>query len=502
MTPSDIGALVEAADPAVSPDGRLVAFSVRHLDPAANEYRSRLWWAPADGSGPAEPLTEGARRDAHPAWSPDGRWLAFTSHRGDEGATTVHLLPVARPGEAVALTSWPETVDQLRWSPDGRWLSFVARVPDPHAAGDDDRRPPRRVTRLLSRLDDVGWTLDRPQHVHLVGTPLGGGATGVVRDLTPGRASFSDASWLPDSSGLVAVGDAHETWDLDLGRDLYRLDLAGDGPVRVTTGPVALALPAVAADGARVAVVGVEDPEVDPQNGRVGVVDLASGALRWLDPGVDRTWHAQVGPRPPIWLDDDHVLLTLEDRGDQHVWVVDVTGAPAVPLVTGERVVGGQALAGGTLALQESTATRPGEIVALDPGAGERGRVDGRPGAPALARHRRPGGGRPPPPARPVHGGAGRGRRVGLHARGLRPRRRRPLAGARERARRALRPVRQPLLRRGPGAGGRRLRGGALEPAGVVRARAGLRPGHRRAPVEGRAGDGLGLGRRRRRAWR
>jgi dipeptidyl aminopeptidase/acylaminoacyl peptidase len=279
---------------------------------------------------------------------------------------------MGRPGEVVALCSAPEAVEQLRWSPDGRWLSFVARTADPHAAEADDRRPPRRVTRLSSRLDDVGWVLDRPLHVHVVGTPLGGAATGVVRDLTPGRPEFTDASWLPDSSGLVAVGDAHDTWDLDLARDLYRLPLDGAGPERVTGGAVALALPAVAADGARVAVVGVADPEVEPQNSRVGVVDLATGALRWVDAGIDRTWHAQVGARPPIWLDAAHVLLTLEDRGDQHAWVIDVAtgapgaaGTPAVPLVVGERVVGGLALGGGTLAYQTATATRPGEIAAV-----------------------------------------------------------------------------------------------------------------------------------------
>src|SRR5438067_12730673 len=83
MQPCDIGTLVSAGSPRVSPDGRLVAFVVTRVDGDANCYHGQIWLVPADGSGPGEPFTSGEHRDGYPTWSPDGRRLAYTSTRPD-----------------------------------------------------------------------------------------------------------------------------------------------------------------------------------------------------------------------------------------------------------------------------------------------------------------------------------------------------------------------------------------------------------------------------------
>ncbi|MGH3273081.1 MAG: hypothetical protein ACRDNZ_01990, partial [Streptosporangiaceae bacterium] len=57
MRPDDIGALRQAGDPRVSPDGRTVAFTVTDPDVAANRYTRRIWLAAADGADRARPLT-------------------------------------------------------------------------------------------------------------------------------------------------------------------------------------------------------------------------------------------------------------------------------------------------------------------------------------------------------------------------------------------------------------------------------------------------------------
>ncbi|MDN5749999.1 MAG: hypothetical protein L0H64_16040, partial [Pseudonocardia sp.] len=76
VQPSDIARLVSVTSPAVSPDGRRVAFVVTRFDLDANRYRSAVWLADADGGSAPYPLTAGEHDDGNPTWSPDGRRLA------------------------------------------------------------------------------------------------------------------------------------------------------------------------------------------------------------------------------------------------------------------------------------------------------------------------------------------------------------------------------------------------------------------------------------------
>ena len=83
-----IGATVQAGTPSVSPDGRLIAFTVTRVDLAANKYRSQVWLTSADGAVTPHPVTSG-KKDGNPTWSPDSGLLAFTSARSDGLRTTI-----------------------------------------------------------------------------------------------------------------------------------------------------------------------------------------------------------------------------------------------------------------------------------------------------------------------------------------------------------------------------------------------------------------------------
>src|ERR687889_2088087 len=92
MRPTDLSLLRVPGVPAVSPDGSTAVVAVTRLDLGADEYRSQLWTVPTDASAPARPLTHG-HADSSPAFSPDGRWLAYLSAE-PKGRPQVHLLAV------------------------------------------------------------------------------------------------------------------------------------------------------------------------------------------------------------------------------------------------------------------------------------------------------------------------------------------------------------------------------------------------------------------------
>lgn len=384
MLPQDIGHLVEVGAPAVSPDGQLVAWTVRRTDLDANRYRSAVWLAPADGSRPPRQVTAGTDGDGEPTWSPDGRLLAFTSRReedGDEKLSTLHLLPVDGPGEVVTLTAQPEGISQLRWSPDGTRLAFACR----HRTGrfdegkDDAARPPREVTRLLSTLDGEGWIVDRPERIWVV--PVDGSApatvvTGAAPDgLDDGiegdaQGDHGNPAWSPDGTRLAFSGGLTRDFDLDQRAGIYVAEVGAGIPVGlpsvtpVVGGPVSYSALAWSPDGTRLAAL-AERLDAEPWNALLAVVDVATGEVAHPAASLDRQQAPYPGARRPVW-DGDDLVFGAEDHGAVPVYRVPAGGGDPVAIAGAEGcVVTAWDLAGGTLAASWSDPDRLPEIHVL-----------------------------------------------------------------------------------------------------------------------------------------
>src|SRR3954463_16822742 len=93
MRPNDLALLRIPGVPAVSPDGRMAVVAVTRPDLEADVYRSQLWAVPTDGSAAPRPLTSGSL-DSAPAFSPDGRCLAYLSAEPEQ-RPQAWLLPTA-----------------------------------------------------------------------------------------------------------------------------------------------------------------------------------------------------------------------------------------------------------------------------------------------------------------------------------------------------------------------------------------------------------------------
>ncbi|MGH9074646.1 MAG: S9 family peptidase, partial [Acidimicrobiales bacterium] len=364
MTPGDIGGLRQAEDPRVSPDGAWVAFSVQDVDLEANEYRARIWLAPAGGPAPALAFT-GGKEDRHPRWAPDSCHLALVGHE-DAGTWELSVVRAVGGGERQRVCRWPERIEELAWSPDGTTIAFVARDRDEDRYGKpgEDRRekdmPPRRVTRLFSRRNGPGWVLDRPTRVFVV--PADGSAR--PRSLSPGDFQAEGPAWSPDGTRIAFASGRHDTWDLDRAVDLWAVAADGSGePERLTETLAEYTAPAWSPDGRHLAYLCSPTPADEPRHTQVGVLDLASGRRVTLTEALDRTCAPFGATRPPAWMGGD-VVFGVEDAGNVHVYRADAAGrARPEPILSGDRCVRGWDWAGGTLAFVATTPTTFPELV-------------------------------------------------------------------------------------------------------------------------------------------
>jgi Tol biopolymer transport system component/tRNA A-37 threonylcarbamoyl transferase component Bud32 len=111
------------AQPAYSPDGRWIAYH-RVVDGQRD-----VWIVPAAGGAPIR-FTSDPAVDIHPTWSPDGSRIAFASERG--GGSRIWIAPVTDglpAGDAVQFTSGPWEDEAPSWSRDGASIAFIRHGP-------------------------------------------------------------------------------------------------------------------------------------------------------------------------------------------------------------------------------------------------------------------------------------------------------------------------------------------------------------------------------------
>ncbi|MEX1363255.1 MAG: hypothetical protein AB1Z98_09020 [Nannocystaceae bacterium] len=198
-----------AFEPAVSPDGRQIAFV------STQDGNPELYVMDADGQQPAR-LTTWRRDDMAPRWSPDGARLAFLRReQGGERLLLLELQPDGPPAERRPVPTEPG--ESLRhadhaWSPDGRRLAFTVHRP----------REPSQVS--VVELD-----------------------SGRVQVVSPPHLRASMPSWSPDGRFLAVAATESDPAALDL----YALSLDGGASARLTSAPASDWLPRWTAERAQ-----------------------------------------------------------------------------------------------------------------------------------------------------------------------------------------------------------------------------------------------------------
>jgi dipeptidyl aminopeptidase/acylaminoacyl peptidase/CubicO group peptidase (beta-lactamase class C family) len=372
ITIDDLYDLAVPEQPAMSPDGERIVYTLRTTDREGDRDVRALWLVPTLDGEPRR-LTRGTN-DRSPAWSPDGTRIAFL--RADDGPAQVWLLPIDG-GEAEQLTSVPLGAGRPVWSPDGSSLAFSAPFL-PGSDGESSSDASKRFARMPAVSDRLGHKADGTgllgamrQHVHVVEIE-----TGDVRRVTHGDWHAGEPSWSPDGGRIAFSAGRAEDADLTQSSAAWIVDVSEPNAEPASVGPLEGMLTPVAwtADGGALVAVGRQDTQVGhagllllPLDGG-DAVELAAGLDRNVMPGGP----GYPGALPTFVDDGGAISFCVRDRGCTHLYVVDIDGGTPRCVVGGPAVnVSGATVSGGTAAVVLGTATSYGEVAAVDLATGE-----------------------------------------------------------------------------------------------------------------------------------
>ena len=181
----EILSLKRAGSPELSPDGQLVAYTVRETNWDDNAYETEVWLVDTK-TGVARQLTNGKKSSLAPAWSPDGSRVAFISDRTDK-----RQLYVIKPdgGEAEPLTSGEEGVGSFAWSPDGTSIAYTSTEGKPQRLKDREKK--------YGEFEIVDQE-HRMTHLFVLDV-----ASKASRPLTHGAFTVGSFDWSPDGKAIA-----------------------------------------------------------------------------------------------------------------------------------------------------------------------------------------------------------------------------------------------------------------------------------------------------------
>ncbi len=348
----DLVAMDRISEPAVSPDGQRVVFTVSRLDLDANRRRTDLWLVGIDGAGLRQ-LTTHEASDTAAAWSPDGKSVFFLSTRS--GSSQVWRV-AADAGEPQAVTQQPVDVGSFRLSPDGTRLAVSLDVfpdcADLECTAKRLEEAGKRKTsaRLYDRLFVRHWdTWKDGRRSHVFVAPVAGGA---AVDLMKGMdadcpskpfGGAEEYAFTPDGRGMVLTArDAgrEEAWSTNF--DLYLAPVDGGAtPRNLTAANKAWdTTPAFSPDGRTLAYLRMAVPAYEADRYRIVVRAWPDGPERVLTEAWDRS------PGELDWSRDGRTIYTTaHDLGRLPVFGIDVASSRVRALTSRGRATAARAAA-------------------------------------------------------------------------------------------------------------------------------------------------------------
>lgn len=226
-------ALRNVSSVTLSTDGKHVAYTVQTTDWTDNRYDTEIWLS-KNGQKPFQLTNTPKGSSTSPEWSPDGKWIAFITDRGNKNQ--IHVINT-EGGEAVAVTHEEEGVSDFEWHPSGTKLILLK----PEKANKGKKEIEKRYGAFetddkdytLSHLWLISFDTDRPlpsempchESVDSLKTKAGCIEWAKAQRLTDGKFTVTSFHPSPDGNKIAFSHQPNPLINSFLKSDISLLDL-------------------------------------------------------------------------------------------------------------------------------------------------------------------------------------------------------------------------------------------------------------------------------------
>ncbi len=296
LTPEIMWKFGRVGNPALSPDGKTLAYTITYYNLKDNKGVTDLFVIPTAGGSPLK-LTDEKGSESNPQWSADGKTIWFLSDRSGKS----QLWSIAANGEDLKQVSEIDSDINGFWmSPQGDKILYSMDVKVDSITTDRHPDMPKANVRIIDQLMYRHWNYwEDGSYSHIFVASVENGKIGDAKDInekeawdTPMATDFdiAEVQWSPDGKSIAYATKklVGKEYAVSTNSEIYIYSLETGETKNITEGNMGYDRnPSYSPDGKYLAWWSMEKNGYESDQKRLFVMDLATGTKTYLTEGFD-----------------------------------------------------------------------------------------------------------------------------------------------------------------------------------------------------------------------